>query len=125
MQKEYNSYMSITIKSTLIELTPALSDYTEKRLSSINKYTEGDPLISVEIGKTTMHHRNGEVYRAEVNVTTSLGKQYRAVSEKTDLYEAIDDIRADIVREIKAGKSKMQTLFRRGSQKIKNLVKGM
>jgi len=117
--------MSITIKSTLIELTPALSDYTEKRLASITKYTEGEPLVSVEIGKTTMHHRHGEVYRAEVNVTTPLGRQYRAVSEKVDLYEAIDDVRADIIREIKAGKSKTQTLFRRGSQKIKNLVKGM
>jgi len=115
--------MSITIKTTLIELTPALSDYTEKRLGSITKYTEGDPQIAVEIGKTTMHHRNGDVFRAEVNVTTALGKQYRAVSEKTDLYEAIDDVRTEIVRELKAGKSKYQTLFRRGAQKIKNLTK--
>ncbi len=108
-----------------MELTPALSDYTEKRLSTITKYTEGTPQIAVEIGKTTLHHRNGEIFRAEVNVITPLGKQYRAVSEKIDLYEAIDDIRTEIVREIKAGKSKTQTLFRRGSQKIKNLVKGM
>jgi ribosomal subunit interface protein len=108
-----------------MELTPALSDYTEKRLGTITKYTEGTAQIAVEIGKTTMHHRNGEIFRAEVNVITPLGKQYRAVSEKIDLYEAIDDIRAEIVREIKAGKSKTQTLFRRGSQKIKNLVKGV
>jgi putative sigma-54 modulation protein len=115
--------MSISIKSTLIELTPALRDYTEKRLTTIKKYTEGDPLIEVEIGKTTMHHRHGDVFRAEVTLVTALGRQYRAVSEKTDLYEAIDDVRADIIREIKAGKSKTQTLFRRGSQKLKNLVK--
>lgn len=117
--------MSINIKSTLIELTPALQDYTEKRLRTITKYTEGDCLIEVEIGKTTNHHRNGEVYRAEVNVMTPLGKQYRAVSEKMDLYEAIDDIRSEIIREIKSGKSKNQTLFRRGSQKLKSLIKGM
>ncbi len=115
----------MTIKSTLIELTPALSDYAEKRLSTITKYTEGDPLIAVEIGKTTMHHRNGEVFRAEVNLTTALGKQYRAVSEKADLYEAIDDIRTEIIREMKDGKSRSQTLFRRGATKIKDLVKGM
>ena len=114
--------MSITIKTTLIELTPALTDYTEKRLITLNKYTE-NPLITVEIGKTTMHHRHGDVFRAEVNLTNALGRQYRAVSEKTDLYEAIDDVRAEIIRELKAGKSKTQTLFRRGSQKIKNLVK--
>jgi ribosomal subunit interface protein len=115
--------MSITIKSTLIELTPALTDYTEKRLKSIKKYTEGEPQIAVEIGKTTMHHRNGDVFRAEVNITTALGRQYRAVSEKTDLYEAIDDVRAEIVRELKAGKSKSQTLLRRGSLKLKGLMK--
>jgi putative sigma-54 modulation protein len=115
--------MSITIKSTLIELTPALTDYTEKRLSSIKKYTEGEPQMAVEIGKTTMHHRNGDVYRAEVNVTTALGRQYRAVSEKSDLYEAIDDVRTEIIRELKAGKSKSQTLFRRGSLKLKGLMK--
>lgn len=115
--------MSITIKTTLIELTPALSDYTEKRLATIKKYTEGDPLIAVEIGKTTMHHRHGDVFLAEINLTTALGRQYRASSEKTDLYEAIDDVRAEIIRELKAGKSKTQTLLRRGSQRIKNLVK--
>ena len=117
--------MSITIKTTLIELTPALADYTEKRLTTIKKYTEGDPAIAVEIGKTTMHHRNGEIFRAEVNVVTALGKQHRAVSEKKDLYEAIDDVRAEIVRELKGAKSKTRTLFRRGSQKIKNLVRGL
>ncbi|HTH93374.1 MAG TPA: ribosome-associated translation inhibitor RaiA [Candidatus Paceibacterota bacterium] len=117
--------MSISIKTTLIELTPALSDYTEKRLSTLTKYTESEPSITVEIGKTSMHHRHGDVFRAEVNVTTALGKQYRAVSEKTDLYEAIDDTRAEIIRELKAGKARSQTLFRRGATKIKKLIKGM
>lgn len=117
--------MSITIKTTLIDITPALTDYTEKRLGTIAKHTESTPTITVEIGKTTMHHRNGDVFRAEVNVITALGKQYRAVSEKTDLYEAIDDVRTEIVRELKEGKSKTQTLFRRGAKKLKNLVKGL
>jgi ribosomal subunit interface protein len=116
--------ISISIKTTLIELTPALADYTEKRLATIAKHTESIPIIAVEIGKTTMHHRNGDVFRAEVNVTTALGKQYRAVSEKLDLYEAIDDARAEIIRQLKEGKSKTQTLFRRGAKKLKNLVQG-
>lgn len=117
--------MSISIKSTLIELTPALSDYTEKRLSTLHKYAEGECQIAVEIGKTTMHHRNGDVFVADVSVVTPLGKQYKAVSEKTDLYEAIDDVRNEIIREIKGGKSRTQTLFRRGATKIKSLIKGV
>jgi ribosomal subunit interface protein len=117
--------MSISIKTTLIELTPALTDYTEKRLGTITKHSESSIIIAIEIGKTTMHHRNGEVFRAEVNVTTALGKQYRAVSEKADLYEAIDDTRNEIIRQLKEGKDRTQTLFRRGAKKIKNLIQGV
>ena len=116
--------MNISIKSTNIELTPALRDYSEKRLAAITKYTGGDATATVEIGKTTDHHKQGEIFRAEVNVLTPLGKQYRAVSEKTDLYEAIDDVRAEIVRELSSAKGKRLTLFKRGAQQIKNMMRG-
>jgi putative sigma-54 modulation protein len=117
--------MNISIKSTNIELTPALKDYIEKRLGSITKFSGGNADISVEVGKTTAHHKQGDFFLAEVNVLTPLGKQYRAVSETSDLYEAIDDVRNEIVRELSSAKTKQQTLFKRGAQKIKNLLKGL
>jgi ribosomal subunit interface protein len=116
--------MNISIKSTHIELTPALRDYTEKRISGITKFTGGDVTATVEIGKTTAHHHSGEVFLAEVNVTTSLGKQFRATSEKADLYEAIDDVRAEIIRELSSAKGKKEALWKRGAQKLKNMMRG-
>lgn len=117
--------MNISIKASQIELTPALKDYTEKRLGSIQKYAGGDVTIVAEVGKTTDHHKNGEIFRAEANVTTVLGKLYRAVSEKTDLYEAIDDVRDQLVREINSAKGKKEALWKRGAQRIKNILKGL
>ena len=117
--------MTVSIKSTNITLTPALKDYTEKRLGAITKYTGGSAAITAEIGKTTEHHKSGDIFRAEVNVVTPLGKQYRAESEKADLYEAIDDVRTEIIRELSSAKDKNSTLFKRGAQKIKNLLKGL
>lgn len=116
--------MNISIKSTNIELTTALKDYVEKRIGTIGKYSGDVGDAQVEIGKTTAHHKNGDVFRAELNMTNALGKQFRAVSEKQDLYEAIDDVRSEIVREISSAKGKKDALWKRGARKIKNMMRG-
>ncbi len=116
--------MTISIKATNLELTPALKDYSEKRLRSIEKLTAGEPTILVDIGMTSAHHKSGDIFTAEVNVTTPLGKQYFASSQKPDLYEAIDDVRSEIIRELSSAKGKKETLFRRGAKKVKDLMRG-
>ena len=116
--------MNISIKATNIELTPALKDYAEKRMKGIVKFTEGDAEIMMDIGKTTSHHKGGDIFQASANVTTPLGKTYHAVSQKADLYEAIDDVRSEIVHEITSAKGKRDSLFRRGARRMKNIIKG-
>ena len=116
--------MTINITEHTADLTPALRDYIEKRMQGLSKFTAGEPTVVVEIGKTTEHHRQGEVFEAKVHVTTPLGKQYRAVSQKADLYEAIDDVRNEVARELSSAKDKRATLFRRGAQKIKDMMRG-
>jgi ribosomal subunit interface protein len=116
--------MNISIKSTNIELTPALKDYTEKRISGISKFTGEEAMAVIEIGKTTAHHKNGDIFRAEINVTTTLGKQFRSASEKSDLYEAIDDVRNEIVRELSSAKGKKEALWKKGARKFKNMIRG-
>lgn len=118
--------MQIKIKTTNIELTDALSSYVDEKLQSIEKFTvphkEEDPLLYVEVGKTTNHHRSGDVFRAEVTMNLR-GKQFRAVSEKDDLYAAIDDMRDELVRELTSHKTKERSLARRGAGMIKNLLR--
>ncbi len=114
----------ISITAQNMELTPALQDYTEKRLGGLGKFTAGDPTVTVEIGKTTEHHHKGDIFEAKVTATTLLGKQYHAVSHKADLYEAIDDVRSEIVRMLTSDKDKKTTLFKRGAQKVKDMLRG-
>lgn len=118
--------MQIKIKATNIDLTDALKAYVEEKINSVEKFTvphEAEvPLAEVEIGKTTKHHNEGDVFRAEVNLSVR-GKGYRAVSEKDDLYAAIDDVRNELVREINSIKGKERTLVRRGANMIKDILR--
>jgi putative sigma-54 modulation protein len=116
--------MRTQIKATNIELTLAIQDYVDKKLASLEKFfgPQDDPLIVVEVGKTTKHHRSGDVFRAEVKVRVS-GKDYYAFVERDDLYASIDEVKDEIIREITGSKSKTRALIRRGGAKLKSLLK--
>ena len=118
--------MHIKIKATNIELTNAIESYVEEKLQSVEKFMvsheEEEPVAYVEVGKTTKHHNSGDVFRTEINISVR-GKQFRAVSEKSDLYVAIDDMKDELIRELNSYKDKERTLMRRGAGMIKNLLR--
>ncbi len=65
--------MKITIKNTQISPSPALTEYIQKRFSSLAKIIKKVeekfvPLLSVEIARSTKHHQKGNVYYVEVNL---------------------------------------------------------
>lgn len=78
--------------------------------------------IQAELGKTTQHHRSGDIYRAEINLQVG-GHTFRAVAEKDDLYAAIDEVKDELGREVKANKKKRISIIRRGAQKLKNILR--
>lgn len=115
--------MNIKITTNHIDIGPEIEEYVSKKLSSLGKFLDHDgALCEVELGKTTMHHKSGEIYRAEVNISYK-GKQFYVVSEKDDLYAAIDEMRDEAERVVVSRKKKYIRLFRRGASKIKNLIK--
>lgn len=118
--------MKVQIKATGIELIPTIEDYARKRVETLEKYfRREDPdsvFASVELAKTTQHHKSGEVFKAEILLRGG-GKEYYAVSEKEDLYEAIDDVKDEVAREVSSWKDRSTTLLRRGGARIKNLIK--
>ena len=118
--------MNTNIKATNIELTSAISDYVNKRLSGIEKFVkDGEEMIAyIEVGKTTNHHKQGDVFRAEFNIEIS-GTKFYTFSEKEDLYAAIDDAKEEIVRQITSNKERKQTLFKRGAMSVKKMLKGI
>lgn len=117
--------MNTNIKATNMELTDAINDYVNKRLEGIKKFGKDGEMVSyVEVGKTTNHHKQGDLFKAEFDITVN-GKKFYTVSEKEDLYEAIDDAREEIVRQMTSKKDKEKTLFKRGALSVKKMLKGM
>jgi len=120
--------MNISVKATNIELTPAISQYIDEKVGSLEKFiVSADPTTvraSVEVGKTTRHHHSGsDIFIAEINLYVD-GKSFRAVSEQSTLYAAIDDMKDEVAREVNSFKNKQRALFRRGGAAVKNLIKG-
>jgi ribosomal subunit interface protein len=117
--------MKINIKATGITLTPSISEYIEKKIDLLGKFfQEGEVLINIEVGKTTKHHKSGDIFRAEIQVACG-GQNYYAAVEKDDLYAAIDEVKDEIAYKLSSKKKKTLHLLRRGGAKIKNLLKSI
>ncbi len=123
----YNIGMNIKIRSKNFEITPAIDEYISKKISSLEKFlgNKENVLCEVEIGRTTMHHKSGDIFRAEINIIEPDSVQIFAAAEEPDLYTAIDIVRDEAEREIISRKSKRTALFRRGALKVKNLLKNI
>ncbi|MBX4198732.1 ribosome-associated translation inhibitor RaiA [Candidatus Parcubacteria bacterium] len=116
--------MKTNFKATGIELTPAILDYAEKRFAKIGQYLEGDNhVMSVELGKTTQHHKQGNVFRAEVRISGG-GADFYAARESTDLFASIDEVKDEIISEINKVKGKRRSLMRRGGRAVKDMIRG-
>jgi ribosomal subunit interface protein len=112
------------VKATGISLTPAISDYIDKRINTLQKFFNEEALANVEVGKTTRHHRAGDVFRAEVHILSGK-EEYYAAAEKDDLYAAIDEMKDEVVHELTSKRKKGRSLLKRGGAQIKNLMKGI
>lgn len=96
--------MRITIEATGLELTPAMREFIEEKIGGIEKLiarfnANNSVLAAVEIARSTKHHRKGNVFHAEVNLTLP-GKMLRAEDEDFDIRVAVDRVRDKLKREI-------------------------
>ena len=117
--------MNIKIRSKNFDITPAINDYVTKKISTLEKFINQheNVLCEVEIGRTTTHHKSGDIFRAEINMNIPGQKQVFTFAEEVDLYTAIDIVRDEAERLIVSQKNKYKTVFRRGATQIKNLLK--
>src|SRR5579872_2210561 len=117
--------MNIQVRGLHTTLTPTIIEYTEKRLSSLSKFVKNNAVVcEVELIKTTNHHQSGDIYKAEATINLERDPVY-AVSEKTDLYQAVDELRDELERILSSHKDRKITLFRRGAGQIKDMMKGI
>lgn len=125
--------MKINIKATNLDLTPAITTYIEEKINGLEKFISGDDLkawdernqaaveADVEIARTTDHHRQGDVYRAEVNIKVP-GRVIRAEATEWDMRVAIDRVKDELQIELKKYKNKQETEYRDGSRLLKKMM---
>ena len=117
--------MNISTKATNLEITPAIAEYIEKKVNMLEKYFSGtsEVLVNVEVGKTTRHHKSGDIFRAELQIVVN-GDDYYVYTETDDLYAAIDIVKDDMARELSSRRKKTLRLLRKGAAQVKLLLKG-
>jgi putative sigma-54 modulation protein len=123
--------MRIIIRAKNIDLTQAIKDWIEKKLSSLEKilgdlaedkfFGRGKEKVEiwVEIGKISHHHLKGEVFyaRAQLNLPQTT---IRAEENNEDLRTAINLVRDELQREIKKYRTKIIEQKRRKRRFLKN-----
>src|SRR3989338_5747545 len=118
--------MNIIVRANNLEITPALRDYLDKRLGSLSKLVHSghneNIETRVELGRSSAHHRKGEVYFAEINLR--LGKNLlRARQESISIYSAIDEAKDELRTELLKFKGKRETILRRGARSVGKLFR--
>ena len=115
--------MNIVIETRNFDLTPSLKSYINKKFEPLEKFIPASAdakLIEVEIERDT-HHRHGEVFVARVKV--GIVGLY-AEGEGETAFAAVDDVEADIKRELRRHKAKRQTNLLKSDRELKKRLKG-
>jgi len=100
--------MEIKIKGTNLELTPAIENYIQEKMSMLDKFLGKQQVINAdfEVAMTTKHHLKGEIFRAEVNLNLP-GQMLRVEKTEKDLYKAIDKVKDHLAQQIVKRKNKL------------------
>jgi len=110
-----------------IELTADIHSYVEKRLDTLSRLLPAQSdavIVDVVLGKENNHHKNGDIYTAEINMLV-YGSTVYAKTEQESLFAAIDIVKDEIGRGLRSTKTKKETLWRRGGLSIKKMLRGM
>jgi putative sigma-54 modulation protein len=108
--------MNISIKTTKLDLTPAIKKYVEEKVGRLEKYIKTEE-AKVELGRD-QHHNTGDVFRAEIMLFMG-GKVMRAEVESGDIYSAVDLVIPKLKEQISKFKDKKETLWKSGARKAK------
>lgn len=119
--------LNIQIKATHFELTDTLRNYIYEKLQGIEKLlnlnNDTTPLAEVEIEKTIPNQHQGQIYRAEINLSIN-GEMIRAESTDMDIYVAIIGARDEVERILRKQKTKRIDIVRRSAGRAKDMLRG-
>lgn len=99
--------MTLNITHKGIELTSAIKDYVEEKMTSLEKYLDSIDHIDVEVGRSAGHKRKDDVYVCKAIVQIG-GEVIKLERDSDDLYKAINKVRDHLRVELTDWKKKMQ-----------------
>lgn len=104
--------MKIDISTKNITLDDALYEFVIDKIGGLDHLIGNNKgQAKVEIGKLSQHHRSGDVFSAEVNLSLG-GVLLRATCTHEDLRNAITDVKDELQTQIKKFKEKRTDLAR-------------
>lgn len=109
--------MNFNIRGENLQVTPSLRDYTEKKMSKLERYFDEPVTSEVHVN---MHVHNLE-HTIEVTIPMT-GLLLRAEEAHTDMYAAIDLVTEKLERQIRKYKTKVNRKYRQTSS-VKELNK--
>lgn len=106
--------MKIHIKTTRLELSPAIEEYAIKKLKSLTKYLGGVPVINcdLELELSVGGQNKGNIFRVEINLQIPK-KLLRVEKTSANLYKSIDKAKEHLERMIVAYREKERDKERR------------
>lgn len=117
------TFPTIKYKATNTELQNHLKDQVEEKFRTLHKYFGDvtDVKIEVEFEKEAPH-QHGNVFRFEANVWLK-GRLYRAEATEDSFEKSIARVRGELDTEILRRHKKSESLMRKGSRKIKEMLR--
>ena len=110
-------------KITNADVPQALQTLLERKLQPLQRYLgdETDVVCDVEFEKVTAREQ-GPIHRVEINLRVA-GNLYRAEATLESFEAAIDEVRDELDKELRRKNRKQETLFKKGSRKIKEMMR--
>ncbi len=118
--------MKYTTKATDMALSASVEEYIAKKMAALDKvvaHFDGAVTAEVEAGRTTRHHRTGDVFRVEIMVHAKK-KDLRTEATGKTVLEAMDKAQEGMRTELERFKEKSVDSVKTGGRAIKKLLKG-
>ena len=99
--------MILAIQAKGVDMTDAIKQYAEEKMSSLEKYFDNITQIDVTVGMRSNHHKQGKIFYTEANVHLPKKKIYMS-KEAESLYKSIDKVRDHLKVEFEKVKGHMR-----------------
>ena len=105
--------MTITIRATGMELTPAIKQYVEEKFTMLEKYVSNITMADIELATDSHHHQKGEIFSCSATLEVP-GDVLRVEKHEEDLYKAIDKVKDHLKEVLIDRKEKERDAQRKG-----------